>query len=88
MESACLTIRVKSAPASPDLAGLLEIQMAGSLAERISAKSPSLFTLSGANSRMSSSGDDHSSRCLMRSQPYLPPNPPFVRTRAHDPLSL
>src|ERR1044071_8553966 len=77
--------------------------MSGLSCERMSAKSPSLFTLSGANSAMST-GPDHSSLCLMSSHDVLPPlspsgepeGPPLRgedphprrRTSTHDPFSL
>ena len=43
-------IRSNIAPASPDCAGRFEIQMSGVSTARMSSKSPSLFTLRGANS--------------------------------------
>ena len=55
------------APASPPLAGRFERQTAGVSSPRMSSKSPSLFTLRGANSVMSSS-PAQSSRCLISSQ--------------------
>src|SRR5688572_32040903 len=59
----------------------------------MSAKSPLLLTLSGANSATSTS-PAQSSRCLIRSQDRSPPPPeppqppPFVRTSTHEPFSL
>ena len=51
----------------------------------MSAKSPPLFTLNGANSAMSS-GPDHSSRCFSSSQLRSPA--PRVRDERPRPLSL
>ena len=62
--SACATMRAKSAPVSPVAAGRFARQMDGSSCARISAKSNFVFTLSGANSAMSTS-PAQSSRCLM-----------------------
>ena len=80
-------------PVSPPSAGRFERQMSGSSADRISAKSPPLLTLSGANSAMSI-GPAHSSLCLMSSHerpssalPSLLPQP-RVRTSTQDPFSL
>jgi len=84
--SARATIFSSIAPASPPRAGRLDNQISGRSWARISAKSPSLFTLSGANSAMSSSGDDQASRCLISSQ--LRPPSRGVRTSTHDPFSL
>src|SRR5205823_13456866 len=52
-------------------------------------KSPLLFTLSGANSAMSTS-PAQSSRCLMSSHDRSPPpdHLPLVRTSTHEPFSL
>src|SRR5262249_43975115 len=71
--SACAMMRANMAPVSPPFAGRFDRQISGVLSPRISAKSPSLFTLRGANIVMSRS-PDHSSRCLIRSQerPSLP----------------
>ena len=54
-------------PASPPFAGRFEIQTSGLSAARMSSKSPSLLTLCGANSVMSTS-PAQSSRCLISSQ--------------------
>src|SRR5436190_1836397 len=59
------------APASPPRAGRFDVQTAGISAARISSKSPSLLTLFGANSVMSTS-PDQSSRCLISSQLRAP----------------
>ena len=59
-------IRANMAPASPPFAGRLECQIAGVFSPRMSSKSPSLFTLFGANVVMSRS-PAQSSRCLMSS---------------------
>src|SRR5436305_274099 len=86
-------------PASPPTAGragLLDTQIAGVSAARISSKSPSDLTLFGANSVMSTS-PDQSSRCLMSSQLRdsadeellrAPGKRPLVRTSTQDPFSL
>ncbi len=91
--SARLMIESNIFPVSPPSAGRLERQMSGSSADRISAKSPPLLTLNGANSAMSI-GPAHSSLCLISSHerpssalPSLLPQP-LVRTRTQDPLSL
>ena len=83
------TIFWNMAPVSPPSAGRCEIQIAGLSSARMSAKSRSLLTLSGANSAMSTS-PAQSSRCLIsshdRPSPPLPPHPPL---RAHEhPRSL
>ncbi len=86
-------IRSKSAPASPLFAGRFESQISGFSEARMSAKSPPLFTLSGANSMMSTA-PDQSSLCLISSQlrllsrsdppePLRRPYPPDVRMSAH-----
>ena len=81
------------APVSPPLAGRFECQIAGLSSARMSSKSPSLFTLRGANSAMSRS-PDQSSRCLISSQLRSPPpsrapeKRPLVRTSTHEPFSL
>src|SRR5437867_6659040 len=82
------------APASPPLAGRCDAHTAGSSSARMSSKSPSLLTLFGANSVMSTS-PAHWSRCLISSQVRppsglvrAPGNRPPVRTSTHDPLSL
>ena len=54
-------------PAAPPSAGRFETQTSGLSAARMSSNSPSLFTLRGANSVMSTS-PAQSSRCLIRSQ--------------------
>src|SRR3972149_688985 len=61
------------APVSPPLAGRFDSQTSGRSAARMSSKPPSLFTLRGANSAMSTS-PAQSSLCLMSSQ--LRPSPP------------
>src|SRR6188768_2558745 len=91
--AAFLMIDATIAPVSPPLAGRFETQMSGLSAASISSKSPSLLTLRGANSAMSTS-PAQSSLCLMRSQlrapspPYELPKRPPVRTSTHEPLSL
>src|SRR6188474_1597651 len=91
--AAFLMIDASIAPVSPPLAGRFETQMSGLSAASISSKSPSLLTLRGANSAMSTS-PAQSSLCLMRSQlrapspPYELPKRPPVRTSTHEPLSL
>ena len=80
-------IRSNIAPVSPDCAGRFEIQISGVSTARMSSKSPSLFTLLGANSVMSRS-PDHSSRCLMSSHWLASPVRGLVRTNVHEPCSL
>ena len=90
ISSARATIFSNIAPVSPPFAGRFERQTSGSSADRMSAKSPSLLTLSGANSVMST-GPAQSSRCLIRShERSLPPGdqPPFVRTSTQEPFNL
>ena len=57
-------------PVAPPFAGRFDFQIAGVSAARMSSKSPPLFTLSGANSAMST-GPAQSSRCLIE-QPAAP----------------
>ena len=71
------------APASPPCAGRCEIQMSGLSCARMSAKSPLLLTLSGANSAMSTS-PAQSSRCLISSHDRSPPPRPPIALRAHE----
>ena len=63
-------------------------QTSGLSAARMSSKSPSLLTLRGANSVMSTS-PAHSSRCLMSSQLRPPPPAAVAAAGAHEhPRSL
>jgi len=87
----CAIILLASPPFMPEP---VDVQIAGVSAARISSKSPSLFTLFGANSAMSTS-PAHSSLCLISSQlllappgPLFAPGQPFVRTSTQDPFSL
>ena len=87
------------APVSPPtagLAGLFDTRSAGVSSARMSSKSPSLFTLCGANSVMSSS-PAQSSRCLISSQlravarhraPAIPAAGPHEHPRALQLVSV
>ena len=92
ISSARAMIRSNSSPASPPWRDGATARCRGCSCARMSAKSPPLFTLSGANSAMSTS-PAQSSRCLISSHDRSPPleapaHRPFVRTSTHDPFSL